>query len=148
MPIKLYGEGDFVLSDVTSVKVTEDFLGLGQRLTNCQSEENRVDCLTRKYLERVLATCLCVPFSLRSQYSPELKTKTCSSQDLDCVANLSEETEDCLEECEGSIVEVTRLNSVKEENVMESFIKDYQNCKLSQSINLRKENNYQSENYI
>ena len=34
-------------------------------------------------------------------------------------------TEDCLELCEGTIVDVTKLASVREETVMDSFIREY-----------------------
>ena len=63
--------------------------------------------------------------------------RTCSSEDLDCVERLSpEDTEDCLERCEGTIVEVTKLDSAREETVMDSFIREYQQYKHLHSDNL------------
>ena len=46
-------------------------------------------------------------------------------------------TEDCLELCEGTIVDVTKLASVREETVMDSFIREYQLYKHQHSDNLR-----------
>ena len=67
--------------------------------------------------------------------------RTCSSEDLDCVESLpavpAVETEDCLELCEGTIVDVTRLDSVREESVMASFTREYQLYKHQQYNNLR-----------
>ena len=64
--------------------------------------------------------------------------RTCSSEDLDCVETLpAVDTEDCLERCEGTIMDVTRLSSVREETVMDSFTREYQLYKHQQSDNLR-----------
>ena len=72
MPIILYGEGNYQLWTITSIRVTEEFLGLGERTTNCQTEEFRADCLTRKYRAKLVDTCHCVPFTLRSHYNEEV----------------------------------------------------------------------------
>ena len=64
--------------------------------------------------------------------------RTCSPEDLDCVESLSAvDTEDCLERCEGTIMDVTRLSSVREETVMDSFIREYELYKHQQYNNLR-----------
>ena len=68
MPLTLYGEGHYVLTAIKSIRVTEDFTGLGERTTNCQTGEFRADCLTRNYGAKLMDTCHCVPFSLRSYY--------------------------------------------------------------------------------
>ena len=68
MPTILHGQGDFVLSNIKKIEVTEEFVGLGQTVTRCQSEEYRVDCEARKYRERVISLCQCSPFHLRSYY--------------------------------------------------------------------------------
>ena len=41
MPIVLEEEGHYVLTDLKDVRVTEEFLGLGQEITNCQNVEFR-----------------------------------------------------------------------------------------------------------
>ena len=64
--------------------------------------------------------------------------RTCSSEDLVCVENLPEvENEECLEGCEGTIVDVTKLGSVKDETVMASFIREYEQYKHHLSHNIR-----------
>ena len=68
VPLVLQGEGHFVLSSIKNIEVTEQFVGLGQTVTRCQSEEYRVDCEARKYRERVISLCQCSPFHLRSYY--------------------------------------------------------------------------------
>ena len=73
MPIVLQGEGHYVMSDIKSIEVTQDFVGLGEKVTHCQTEEYREDCLSRKYRERVLSQCNCSPFYLRSYYGTEVK---------------------------------------------------------------------------
>ena len=66
--------------------------------------------------------------------------KTCSSEDLDCVETvmLAARTEECPELCEGTIVDVTRLASTRDETVMASFIRDYQRYKYPLVDNIRK----------
>ena len=72
MPITLYGEGDYALTDIKSIRVTEDFTGLGETTTNCQTEEFRADCLARRYLTKVVETCHCAPFSLSRHYPAQV----------------------------------------------------------------------------
>ena len=85
-----------------------------------------------------------------SQTSHQMRT--CSSEDLDCVESLSagergvEDTEDCLERCEGTIVDVTKLGTAREETVMDNFVREYQRYKHPLSDNLR-QGNLIYENY-
>ena len=72
VPLTLYGEGHYVLTAIKSIKVTEDFTGLGERTTNCQTEEFRADCHTRNYRAKVVESCHCVPFTLRSHYTDKV----------------------------------------------------------------------------
>ena len=69
MPITLYGEGHYVLTDIKSIRVTEDFTGLRETTTNCQTEQFRADCLTRNYRAKLVETCDCAPFTMRSHYT-------------------------------------------------------------------------------
>ena len=55
----LAGEGHYALRDVKTVEVTKEFVGLGEKVTHCQTEEYRVDCLSSKYREKVLSQCQC-----------------------------------------------------------------------------------------
>ena len=43
----LTGGGDYVISAIRDITVTEEFLGLDRTVTKCQMEEYRADCLTR-----------------------------------------------------------------------------------------------------
>ena len=63
-----------------------------------------------------------------------VKTKTCSSTELDCIADLEIATDDCLENCEGIIVDVGRLQSEKED--LAEMISDYEKFKYPHSANL------------
>ena len=47
------------------------------------------------------------------------------------------DTEDCLERCEGTIMDVTKLGTVKKETVMARFNREYELYKHQQSDNLR-----------
>ena len=65
MPIELEGEGHYALTAIKDIKVTEEFLGLGQKITRCQTREFRTDCVSRRYQEQVLASCHCTPLYIR-----------------------------------------------------------------------------------
>ena len=69
----LQGEGHYSLSEIKDIEVTEEFVGLGEKVTHCQTEEYRVDCLSSKYREKVLSQCQCSPLSLRSHYGDEVR---------------------------------------------------------------------------
>ena len=62
------------MSNLKVIHVTEQFLGLGEKVTHCQVEEYREDCLSRKYRERVLSQCICSPFYLRSYYGEDVSS--------------------------------------------------------------------------
>ena len=64
MPIVLEGEGDYSLTAVKDVQVTEEFLGLGEGMTKCQTEEYRDDCLTERFSREILSSCDCSPLHL------------------------------------------------------------------------------------
>ena len=64
------------------------------------------------------------------------QTQICSSKQLDCVARLVLDTEDCLELCEGTIADVVRLNMDQNENGLETILQDYETHKFPGSFNL------------
>ena len=68
----MYGEGNYALTDIKEIQVTEEFLGLGQEVTSCQTKEFRADCVSRRYQEQVLASCHCAPLHIRSQFPQEV----------------------------------------------------------------------------
>ena len=72
IPLVLSGGGHYGLTYIKDVRVSQEFVGLGEAVTQCQTKEAGADCLTRKHQETVLATCGCSPFSLRSQYGAQV----------------------------------------------------------------------------
>ena len=68
VPIILEGEGHYALAAVKDIRVTEEFVGLGQGITHCQTEDFRADCVTRKLREKILQSCQCSPDYMRSYY--------------------------------------------------------------------------------
>lgn len=46
MPIIIEQEGHYILTDLKDVRVTEEFLGLGQEVTKCQNVEYRTEFST------------------------------------------------------------------------------------------------------
>ena len=70
--MELQGEGHYAITAVKDFKVTDSYLGLGQETTNCQTEEVKSDCLTRKLKDKILGECGCAPFSMKSYYRAEV----------------------------------------------------------------------------
>ena len=70
IPIVLFGEGNYALTDIKQIKVTEDFLSLGEEMTKCQDVEEYNHCLTRIYGHKMIDICGCSPLSLKS-FFPE-----------------------------------------------------------------------------
>ena len=136
IPLVLSGGGHYGLTDIKDVRVSQEFVGLGEAVTQCQTKEAGADCLTRKYQETVLATCGCVPFSLRSQYGDQAGGEVCSSSSLDCVERVTVPDGECLENCQGSIMGVERLDSISNVEGLARYISDYEKYKDPQSANL------------
>ena len=68
VPIVLQGEGYYALSSIKDIKVTEEFVGLGEEITRCQTREARADCVTRRYREQILQSCHCAPLYIRQHF--------------------------------------------------------------------------------
>jgi len=134
VPIVLQGEGNYELTAIKEIKVTKDFLGLGGEVTQCQTKEYRADCQSRRHRQQVLATCGCAPFSMMSYYGQQ--TRVCSPTELDCVDGLELDTSDCLEKCEGNILDVVKLSTVKSQAELEQFLSQYENFKNPDSDQL------------
>ena len=135
LPLTLYGEGDYALTSIKRIRVTEDFLGLGERTTNCGAGESRVDCVTVKHLKRVLSSCHCAPLTALSYYPHQ--ARLCTSRDLDCVDRIGQERLDCMEQCEGTIADVTKLNHEVDWAVLDNFVREYDKFKHPVHHNLR-----------
>ena len=148
IPLHLSGGGHYGLTDIKDVRVSPEFVGLGQTVTHCQTQEAGADCLTRRHQETVLATCGCAPAYLTSQYGAG--TGVCSPSALDCVARVRVPDGECLEQCQGSIMGVERLDTVRDEEGLERYIAEYEKFKNKQEnltfpIGMKGESNRRSE---
>ena len=150
VPLVMRGEGHYTMWSAMNIEVTEEFVGLGREVTKCQTEEDRVDCQSRTFRERVLSHCKCSPFSLRSYYGEEVilmitryhfifiyQTELCSPSELDCVDGIEDSQAGCVERCEGTIMDLEKLSdSVKNEAGLEPLIAAYESYKYPESSNL------------
>ena len=73
-PARLYGPGQYGLTNVKEVAVTDSFKRLSERDRLCQTEERQETCVTRNYLAQLRRVCGCVPLTVRSD--PEVLTFT------------------------------------------------------------------------
>ena len=64
-PVKMIGEGEYNMNDLTDIRSTDSYLGLDKEVTECQIEEPLFDCTTRKYVETYLDQCKCLPLNIR-----------------------------------------------------------------------------------
>ena len=80
----MWGEAHYGLTDIKDVRVSREFVGLGETVTHCQTEEAGGACLSRKYQETVLTTCGCSPFNLRSHYGVGASVCSPSAPGLCC----------------------------------------------------------------
>ena len=77
----------------------------------------------------------------------------CSPSSLDCVGRVTVPDGECLENCQGSIMGVERLDSVSNEKGLAIHISDYEKYKKQQSENLtfpiamKGESNRKSEHF-
>ena len=64
-PIVLYGGGQYAMTGVKYISVSQEFLDLDINTRNCQTEESLEDCKNRKYHGEIIAQCGCLPFSFK-----------------------------------------------------------------------------------
>ena len=65
-PARLHGTGQYGLTNVKEVAVTDSFQGLPMKDRLCQMEEAQETCVTRSYLAHLRLVCGCVPLRLRT----------------------------------------------------------------------------------
>ena len=65
-----------------------------------------------------------------------IQTKICSPTELDCVAQIEVAAEDCLEHCEGLVVDVGKLHSGLNQEELAEIISDYEKFKYPFFSNL------------
>ena len=66
-PLILYGKGDYALTAVQEIDVTEDFLNLNKQGTHhdCQNVETYQECQSKEYIKMGLEKCNCTLYALR-----------------------------------------------------------------------------------
>ena len=62
----------------------------------------------------------------------------CSAQELDCVSQIVVDTEDCLEHCEGTIVDYNKISSSPNEEGWTTVLQQYETHKHYEDIKLHK----------
>ena len=78
MPVILYGEGQYVMSDVKQIDASKAFLNLDERTKGCQNEVTLEDCWMQKYLKDGKGQCKCIPLSFKNYSTLEvILTKYC-----------------------------------------------------------------------
>ena len=75
MAVQQYGEGNYKLGDVKMVKSTADFYSLDEATIRCQKDSRYEDCVTKKYLEALVAKCSCLPFNLLNYTNADKEVK-------------------------------------------------------------------------
>ena len=58
-------EGNYEISAVKVIEVTNDYLGLDGEIRKCQNKESFENCTTRQYLSTVKSVCNCIPYELK-----------------------------------------------------------------------------------
>ena len=66
----LFGEGNYAITDIKQVKVTEDFLGLDDATRGCHSNSELENCDIKTYLEKSKVNCGCIPANIK-RFFPE-----------------------------------------------------------------------------
>ena len=71
-PLKLYGEGNYALTSVKEVVVTDSFLSMKAETRNCQVDELYEDCETEEFLKKTRKFCSCIPANLIDETNKEV----------------------------------------------------------------------------
>ena len=98
----LNGEGNYNLNVVKEMKVTDSFIGLPHGVKQCQNKEVYLDCKTKEFLEALVNTCMCLPFSLK--YFNDSNISICNSTQIICAQETKNLESKCLNRCEGLVV--------------------------------------------
>ena len=66
-PVVLIGEGEYNLNVLTEITATDSYVGLGQAVTECQTEEPLYNCTTERYMGNILENCGCLPLTISNK---------------------------------------------------------------------------------
>lgn len=67
-PLHLALGKEYNLNVVKEIKVTEEFLGLNEKVRKCSNYESLDDCMTKHYIDNMIRQCKCLPFNIRSTH--------------------------------------------------------------------------------
>ena len=73
--MKLFGEGNYAITDIREVRVTKEFLGLDDATRGCNRNSELEQCETKTYLERAELLCSCIPGNIK-RFFPEKKVSS------------------------------------------------------------------------
>ena len=68
----MYGEGNYALTDIKEIQVTEEFLSLSSDITKCQNQEYKAECEARQYQEQISSSCHCAPLNLKHFFTEKV----------------------------------------------------------------------------
>ena len=63
------GGGNYRLTAVREIKVTDEFMGLDLKTINCQNETTLLNCQQAKYLSGLTKKCQCLHYNLANYSS-------------------------------------------------------------------------------
>ena len=107
------GEGDYHLDVLKEIQIKDSYLELDEDVRGCQNEEPFDNCTTRQYIDSLLKTCGCVPYSINlSRKGP---MPICSSKELACVKRIEVNNSNCMPFCSGLILTSFSKNDAKKD---------------------------------
>ena len=71
VPIRLFGEGNYAITDIKEVRVTKQFLELDDTTRGCHRNSEMDQCGTTTYLEKLRAQCGCIDNNLKRFFMAE-----------------------------------------------------------------------------
>ena len=75
------------------------------------------------------------------------KVAVCSSEDLDCVESIKIDSNDCIERCDGIIVDAYKQNKQKDYSKIQNLLKDYENYKFPNNTDVPFPSSLKSKNW-
>ena len=107
------GEGDYHLDVLKETQIMDSYMELDEDVRGCQNEEPFDNCTTRQYIDSILKTCGCVPYSINlSRKGP---MPICSSKELACVNKIEVNNSNCMPFCSGLILTSFSKNDAKKD---------------------------------
>ena len=62
--MKLIGEGEYNLDNLKEIEVTDSYLGLTEKIRECQNKEPLQNCTSKLYTDTILRKCGCLPLNM------------------------------------------------------------------------------------